>query len=347
MHDIFVSYAREDLARIKPIVDALMDRGWSVFWDRTIPAGTTWREVIGTALSQARCVLVIWSNYSVCSRWVQEEAEIGLGRNILIPILIDDVKPPLGFGAIQAEKLINWDQITSSRDFEKITTDIESTINNEFSSFNVKLTGEEYINQLRHLGNLKNKSKLKKQNHKIQEKTRYKKIIITMIFGWISSGLLFVLSPHNGIVLAPFIGGFASALAIKFYISSLRWRAIFISSFIWYIPFVLFPLRRMSLNADLLLYLTLGGILMSVVIYSSLRHSDANLRFVDIPLMSLGWPFAAGTLALLSGPGHWLGGWLEIDFFINLLLLTFCSGVILAAVGGGWMIWTLRWRRMS
>jgi hypothetical protein len=47
MSDIFISYASEDLPRIRPLVDALERRGWSVFWDRTIPAGKTWREVIG------------------------------------------------------------------------------------------------------------------------------------------------------------------------------------------------------------------------------------------------------------------------------------------------------------
>ena len=44
MTDIFLSYAREDLERIQPIVDALKEQGWAVFWDRRIPAGQTWRH---------------------------------------------------------------------------------------------------------------------------------------------------------------------------------------------------------------------------------------------------------------------------------------------------------------
>jgi hypothetical protein len=98
--DIFISYSSNDLPKIKPIAKALEEYGWSVFWDRTIPAGKTWRHIIAEAIESARAVLVVWSNTSVDSRWVQEEADRGLERNILIPILIDNVKPPLGFGNI-------------------------------------------------------------------------------------------------------------------------------------------------------------------------------------------------------------------------------------------------------
>jgi len=97
MADIFISYASEDRSRVEQLAKALEDQGWSVFWDRTIPAGKTWRQVIGEALETARSVIVAWSKTSVDSRWVQEEADRGLERNILIPILIDKLKPPLGF----------------------------------------------------------------------------------------------------------------------------------------------------------------------------------------------------------------------------------------------------------
>lgn len=50
--DIFISYAREDAERIAPLVTAFQDRGWSVFWDRRIPAGQTWHSYIGQALDQ-------------------------------------------------------------------------------------------------------------------------------------------------------------------------------------------------------------------------------------------------------------------------------------------------------
>jgi acyl carrier protein len=128
MTDIFISYAREDRSKIEPIVKALEKHGWSVFWDRTIPAGKTWRQVIGDALESARSVIVAWSKTSVDSRWVQEEADRGLERNILIPILIDSVRPPLGFGGIQAADLISWDPPQSSPEFEKLIFDLSAIL---------------------------------------------------------------------------------------------------------------------------------------------------------------------------------------------------------------------------
>ena len=128
MADIFISYANEDRPRVTPFAKALEDQGWSVFWDRTIPAGKTWRQVIGDALENARSVIVAWSETSVDSRWVQEEADRGLERNILIPILIDNVKPPLGFGAIQAADLISWEPTQTSPEFEKLISDLSAIL---------------------------------------------------------------------------------------------------------------------------------------------------------------------------------------------------------------------------
>jgi hypothetical protein len=128
MADIFISYASEDQSRVEPLSKALKDQGWSVFWDRTIPAGKTWRQVIGDALETARSVIVAWSKTSVDSRWVQEEADRGLERNILIPILIDNVRLPLGFGTIQAVNLVSWEPTQPSPEFEKLIADISAII---------------------------------------------------------------------------------------------------------------------------------------------------------------------------------------------------------------------------
>ena len=99
--DIFFSYAREDQAKITRLVTALEARGWSVFWDRRIPAGKTWRNYIGRALDEARCVVVAWSAHAVESEWVIEEADEGKSRGFWVPIFLDAVSPPRGFRGIQ------------------------------------------------------------------------------------------------------------------------------------------------------------------------------------------------------------------------------------------------------
>jgi TIR domain len=108
MSDIFISYARENLESARRLAAALEEQGWSVFWDRTIPAGKDWREVIGAALADARCVVVLWSPHSVNSRFVIEESDRGLRRRVLIPAFIERTEPPFGFGTIHAADLSEW-----------------------------------------------------------------------------------------------------------------------------------------------------------------------------------------------------------------------------------------------
>ncbi|MDR4497141.1 MAG: DUF1566 domain-containing protein [Candidatus Scalindua sp.] len=86
----------------------LEQQGWSVWWDRKIPPGRSFDEVIEEALVGARCVIVLWSKESVKSDWVKEEASEGARRKILVPVLIEDVGIPLGFRRIQAAQLIDW-----------------------------------------------------------------------------------------------------------------------------------------------------------------------------------------------------------------------------------------------
>ncbi len=75
----------EDKPRIKPLVDALQQRGWTVCRDRTILAGKVWNQEIERALVASRCVLVAWSQASVQSEWVRAETEPRAPRNGEIP----------------------------------------------------------------------------------------------------------------------------------------------------------------------------------------------------------------------------------------------------------------------
>ena len=128
MSDIFISYASEERDRVLPLVNALEKTGWSVFWDRTIPAGKTWRQVIGSEIRTCRSVLVVWTENSVTSEWVLEEAETGKRRGILIPVLLDNVEPPFGFGNIQAANLTAWNGDSSSPTFTHLVADITTIL---------------------------------------------------------------------------------------------------------------------------------------------------------------------------------------------------------------------------
>jgi len=118
MSDIFLSYKSEDQAKAQIIAEALERNGYSVWWDRVIPPGRTFDEVIEEELDAAKCMVVLWSEESVKSEWVRTEVSEGKRRKILIPVLIEDVTPPLAFRLIEAAKLIDWDGTVPNPEFD-------------------------------------------------------------------------------------------------------------------------------------------------------------------------------------------------------------------------------------
>lgn len=110
MADVFVSYKAEDRQRVRPLVEALQADGLSVWWDANIGAGDEWRESIASNLDQARCVIVIWSKRSTGpeGRFVRDEAARAAKRHAYLPVTIDRVDPPLGFGETQCIPLGGW-----------------------------------------------------------------------------------------------------------------------------------------------------------------------------------------------------------------------------------------------
>ncbi|TKB91409.1 MAG: toll/interleukin-1 receptor domain-containing protein [Nitrospira sp.] len=110
MNEVFVSYKREDETRVGRLVQVLESAGLSVWWDRGLPGGESWRQQIQTALDAARCVLVLWTHDSVgpAGDFVRDEAGQAKRRGVLVPVFFDRVTPPLGFGELQAIDLTHW-----------------------------------------------------------------------------------------------------------------------------------------------------------------------------------------------------------------------------------------------
>ncbi|HEY3800450.1 MAG TPA: toll/interleukin-1 receptor domain-containing protein [Caulobacteraceae bacterium] len=108
--DVFISYKREDEVRVARLAQALEKAGFTIWWDRGLPGAESWRENIGAALAEARCVVVVWSHGSVGPEgaFVRDEAGRAMARGLLVPVSIDRVGPPLGFGELQAIDLTRW-----------------------------------------------------------------------------------------------------------------------------------------------------------------------------------------------------------------------------------------------
>ena len=95
MADVFISYKREDRARIAPLARALEARGYTVWWDLELIAGQKWGKKIKAELDAAKCVIVVWTTQSVAadrtyvSEWVENEADEALKRGVLVPVVIE------------------------------------------------------------------------------------------------------------------------------------------------------------------------------------------------------------------------------------------------------------------
>ncbi|HEU5286361.1 MAG TPA: TIR domain-containing protein [Sphingomicrobium sp.] len=108
MSRVFVSYSRQDAPRAKALAKALQAAGHEVWWDSHIRGGSRFGAEIAEALKNAEVVVVLWSRSSIDSAWVNDEAAEGRDTGRLVPILIDDCKPPLGFRQFQAIDLRDW-----------------------------------------------------------------------------------------------------------------------------------------------------------------------------------------------------------------------------------------------
>ena len=71
-------------------------------------SGSRFSQEIEQALNGADVVLVLWSHSSVQSAWVSDEAAEGRDSGRLVPVVIDDSKPPLGFRQFQSIDLSRW-----------------------------------------------------------------------------------------------------------------------------------------------------------------------------------------------------------------------------------------------
>jgi TIR domain len=108
MPSVFLSYDHEDSDRAATIARALEGHGHAVWWDRHIHGGAEYNSEIEGAVDRSDAVVVLWSKSSVRSAWVRDEAAEGRDRGKLIPVLIDRIKPPMGFRQYQTIDAAGW-----------------------------------------------------------------------------------------------------------------------------------------------------------------------------------------------------------------------------------------------
>jgi biotin carboxyl carrier protein len=129
MADVFVSYKKEDINRINPLVKGLEANGFTVWWDYQIETGTDWWESIVKEISIARCVVGCWSinsvreNKAFASNYVSEEHDLGASK--LAPVLFDEGRIPVPYKHVEAANLIDWSGDQEHGEWRNLLTRIE------------------------------------------------------------------------------------------------------------------------------------------------------------------------------------------------------------------------------
>ncbi len=130
MTDIFISYSRNDRERVRFMAQALEADGFNVWWDPEILPGESFSKVIDTKLKDSACIIAVWSKSSIHSNWVQEEADDGMMRNTLIPVMIDEIDLPRGFKRLQTADLRNWQGDVDEPNWQMILTQVRKLVSN-------------------------------------------------------------------------------------------------------------------------------------------------------------------------------------------------------------------------
>ena len=131
MSDIFISYARADRERVRPLAQALEEEGWEVWWDPLLESGRSFQQVINEALGKVRCVVGLWSERSLDSKWVLAETLWAYQRERLVTLCLDDglhPKLPVPFNVVHADCLAGWDGARTSEVFQKLVSDLTKLI---------------------------------------------------------------------------------------------------------------------------------------------------------------------------------------------------------------------------
>lgn len=125
---VFLSYAREDANKARSIANALEKAGHTVWWDLYVRGGSQFAKVIEEALRTADAVVVLWSQRSIDSPWVRDEAAAGRDAGKLVPVTIDGTEAPLGFRQYQSISLDKWRGQSKAAGFKHLADAIEGLV---------------------------------------------------------------------------------------------------------------------------------------------------------------------------------------------------------------------------
>jgi adenylate cyclase len=140
---VFLSYARDDAPVAKQLAEGIGHAGHEVWWDRHLQGGSRFASEIDQQLKTAEAVVVLWTEASVDSAWVQDEAAEGRDSKRLVPVTVGGVRPPLGFRQFHTVDLGAWNGDGEPRNLEELLDAIGNTVGNQPAKANAPAAAQE------------------------------------------------------------------------------------------------------------------------------------------------------------------------------------------------------------
>lgn len=126
---ILMSLSVKDRERLEAVHELFISEGFPVWWCFDLPPGADWRSVLDEQLQKAAAVVTFWTEESVRSTAVTEEAAVGQKGGKLLHVLMDDVTLPYGFSETQYADLRNWDGSALHPEYRKLSQAIRDKLN--------------------------------------------------------------------------------------------------------------------------------------------------------------------------------------------------------------------------
>lgn len=139
MSDVFISYKREDRARVETLYALLLDLDVSAWFDGGLEVGVEWERRIFEQIDQAQAMIVCWTFAAVSSHWVTREAKLGLERNILVPVMLQPCALVPPFDTLQAADLTDWDGAPDALEVQKVLGKLEHLLGRKNLARNARL----------------------------------------------------------------------------------------------------------------------------------------------------------------------------------------------------------------
>lgn len=155
MSEVFISYKREDIARMEPLYALLIDLDVPVWFDAGIDVGEAWERRIETEIDKAKAVIACWTFAALSSHWVKREAEIGYLRGMLVPVRLEPCALVAPFDQVQTADLTQWRGAPDDPEVQKMLLALEPLLGRKNLARNARLRAggqkEEMVRLLRGL----------------------------------------------------------------------------------------------------------------------------------------------------------------------------------------------------